>query len=152
MSMKFTPVYAMGLLVDSTLLHAMTKVYVPEDPNEEDSHPFLEDLDLFEYKEFLDANGVECFVCSGFTGSADCPEEIKEHLGIEDGSTEDLFDDDAILVISLDHYPRLTRQAYPSVESIGDELKGKLKDVIPYLPKDYSFAEHIREIIGTVYG
>ena len=154
MSMKNIPIYAEGFLVDMTAAEAIMKANGIE-PNEtaDPGHPFVLHGDVLdEAKNILNAEGIECFYCSGFDGAAMCPADVREYLGIsEDDGPSDSFEDDCILMIPLNRGSELTKKAYASVDDIINEIKIKLVRFLPFFPASYRFGKMIRVLIGTTY-
>lgn len=154
MSMKNIPIYAEGFLVDMTAAEAITKaIGIETDEAADPGHPFIlhEDV-LDEAKNILDAEGIECFYCSDFDGTATCPSDVVEYvrIGLND-RIEDSFESDCVLMITLDKSSSLTKQAYSSVDEIIDEIKTKLARFLPFFPEYYCFGEKIRVLLGSTY-
>lgn len=138
MSMRDYAVNDYGLVLFNDDLRLLAEKIV-EDFNERDW-----ENDMYSIIEgVVDKLGLEYII--GFTGEA--------YQLLDDGDVDwvdsDFFNDDMIYYVHVSKYPNIFEKAYESMDELLAEFKDKVGE---YLPDDFDFRGHTRNIVGTYFG
>ena len=138
MSMRDYAVNDYGLLMtEETMQMIVSKVC--KDYTEEDYKD-----DPFGFNEAIYNEGIVEFI-SSFTGESIIINDNGENLW---GNGE-YYNDDVIYYVPTKNISTLFKAAYNNIDEMIEEFKGKLGK---YLPAEFDYRKHIRNISGTYYG
>ena len=138
MSMRDYAVNDYGLLMTEEAMQ-MIASKVCEDYTEEDYKD-----DPFGFNEVIYNEGIVEFI-SSFTGESIIINDNGENLW---GNGE-YYNDDVIYYVPTKNISTLFKAAYNNIDEMIEEFKGKLGK---YLPAEFDYRKHIRNISGTYYG